>query len=468
MGILAIDQGTHATRAMLLDDRGAVLASHFIPVSLCRQGRNRVEQDPAEIAESVRIAIKKLLSIRSVRSHEIAAAGMATQRSSIVAWDRRNGNPLSPVLSWQDHRRAVWLNKIRTHSEKIKTINGLYLTPYYGASKMRWCLENLPKVRLAYRNGYLAIGPLASFLIFHLLKSNPVVVDHANAQRTQLFSLKSLNWDPWLCSLFGVPMELLPRCLPICHNYGILKHAQIPLLTVNGDQTAAFFSRGKPQCNTAVINIGSGAFVLKSTRNRLIADPELLSGIADSTFGKVEYVMEGTVNGASSALAWAAKKWNLPDPEKNLDSWLNQSGEVPIFINTIGGLGSPWWKPGPPAYLVGPEAPWQVAAGVLESILFMLMVNMEKIAQTGKAFQRIQISGGLSGSDGVCRRLSDLSQLPVYRPAETEATARGIAWLALGRPSRWPETGRGKWFHPYPNPHIQERLRKFRSLMDAL
>ncbi len=465
---LAVDQGTHATRAMLVDNRGAVAASRFVPVSLRRRGRDRVEQDPEEIADSLHTVVQDLLSCRRVRSREITAAGLATQRSSIVAWDKRNGKALSPVLSWQDHRRAAWLHRLRPHAEKIKVLNGLTLTPYYGASKMRWCLERLPEVRRALKGGYLVMGPLSSFLIFRLLKANPVVVDHANAQRTQLFSLKRLDWDPWLCSLFGVPPEVLPRCLPVCQDYGTLKAAGIPLAAVNGDQAAAFFSLGSPARKTAVVNIGSGAFVLRSTGYRLIMEALLLSGIADSSASTTRYVLEGTVNGAGSALVWAQKQWSLPDLEKHLPSWLGQSGEIPIFLNTIGGLGSPWWRTGVPAEIIGPDAPWQIAVGVVESILFMLMANLERMALTGGTFERIQVSGGLSRYDGVCQRLADLTQLSVYRPAETEATVRGIAWLALARPTRWPKPGRGKRFQPRSNAGLRERYRKFRSLMDAL
>ena len=232
------------------------------------------------------------------------------------------------------------------HAEKIKELTGLQLSPHYGAGKLRWYLDHLPGAKQAFNEGYLAFGPLASFLLFHLLQDQPLLVDHANASRTQLWNLQTRDWDPWLLDLFGIPLETLPSCRPLCHNYGFLRVTDIPLTAVNGDQTSAIYSLGQPRQDTAIVNIGTGAFILLPTGTELMRQPALLSGLARSTENWGEHIIEGTVNGAGAALDWAARQWDLPNITTHLSTWLSREDEPPLFINTIGGLGSPWWHPG--------------------------------------------------------------------------------------------------------------------------
>ena len=463
--ILVIDQGTLSTRALALNENGKILTSASRDVSLQRRGLELVEQDANEIIASVHEVVQTVLGNSRVRRLGVSCAGLATQRSSVVAWNKHTGEPLGPLLSWQDRRAAEWLSGFNTHADQIKERTGLQLSPHYGASKLLWYLDHLPAAKQALREGSLAFGPLASFLLFHLLRDQPLLVDHANASRTQLWNLQSRNWDPWLLDLFGVPLETLPLCRPICHNYGLLRTAEIPMTAVNGDQTAAIYSLGRPRRDTAIVNIGTGAFVLIPTGAEIIRHSALLSGLASSTKDWGEYIIEGTVNGAGAALAWAAKKWNLPNITTQLSTWLLREDEPPLFINTIGGLGSPWWQSGPYPTLLGDGEPWQRAVAVAESIVFMLQTNLETMGEADLAVSRLQVSGGLARFDGLCQRLASLTQLPVYRPAETEATGRGIAWLAAGSPSRWPKPGRGRVFKPQPNQALENRYRRFRQIL---
>jgi len=462
---LVIDQGTFSTRALALNKAGKILTSASRNVTLKGHGTELVEQDANEIIASVREVVQTVLGNSRVRRLGVSCAGLATQRSSVVAWDKRTGEPLGPLLSWQDRRAAEWLSGFNVHADKIREQTGLQLSPHYGASKLRWYLDHLPAVKRAMHEGSLAFGPLASFLLFHLLQDQPLLVDHANASRTQLWNLQSRDWDPWLLDLFGVPLEALPLCRPICHNYGVLRTAAIPMTAVNGDQTAAIYSLGNPRPDTAIVNIGTGAFILIPTGAKIIRQPALLSGLARSTKDWGEYIIEGTVNGAGAALDWAAKQWDLPDISTHLSTGFSRQDEPPLFINTIGGLGSPWWQPGPPATLLGNGEPWQRAVAVAESILFMLQANLEAMGETGLAVTQLQVGGGLARFDGMCQRLATLTQLPVYRPAETEATCRGIAWLAAGFPRRWPKPGRGRVFKPKVNQALNRRYSRFRQIL---
>lgn len=458
---LVIDQGTHATRALAFDEDGRVRASAYRQIGLQRHDAARIEQDGTEIIASLHEVIEAVLADPIVRRLDIAQAGLTGQRSSVIAWDRRTGEPLAPLLSWQDRRVADWLQAFNHHAPAIKARTGLRLSPHYGAGKFRWYLDHVEAVASSYRRGYLALGPEAGFLLYHLLANRPLVVDHVDAARTQLWDLETLDWDPWLLDLFNIPLETLPQCRPVLHPYGRLTMADIPLTAVNGDQNSAIYSLGRPRRDTAIINLGTGAFILHLTGSKLIHHADLLVGLASSSARRTEYLLEGTVNGAGSAISWAANAWNLPNITENLPTWLAQAKNPPIFLNTIGGLGSPWWQPDRLPRLIEAGEPWQNAVALAESIVFLLQVNLETMLAAGQEIKRIQVSGGLARLDHLCQRLADLSQRPVYRPVETEATARGIAWLAAGQPKHWPRPGRGRVFHPRPNPPLLERYHRF-------
>ena len=186
-----------------------------------------------------------------------------------------------------------------------------------------------------------------------------------------------------------------------------------------------------------------------------------MSGLAGSDAKAREYTIEGTVNGAGAAIKWAASTWQINNINAQLSGWLDQAHDPPIFLNSIGGLGSPFWQPGPTPQIIGQGQPWQNVVAVAESILFLLQVNLEQITAAGLAIEKIRISGGLANLDGLCQRLADLTGKQVYRPTETEATARGMAWLAAGRPSHWPEEQPGMSFSPQPNERLSDRYQRF-------
>ena len=463
--ILVIDQGTSGTRVLAVDKRGNVRASAYRSISLRRHGSSWVEQDPEEIISSTHELLVAVLEDATVRRLGVTRAGLATQRSSVAAWDKRNGKALAPILSWQDVRAQNWLKGLDPYAMEIRHRTGLVLSPHYGASKLRWYLDHVPEVRRARTDNYLAFGPLSSFILFHLLQGQPLFVDHANASRTQLLNIGTLDWDPWLLDIFGVPRSLLPHCRPICQKYGLLRVADIPLTAVNGDQNASVFSLGRPRQDTAIVNLGTGAFILVPTGDKMIHHSALLTSLASSTDDRSVYTIEGTVNGAGAALAWASRQWNLPNITKHLSAWLSREIDPPLFINTIGGLGSPWWQPDQSPTLLGNGEPWQRAVAVAESIVFMLHANLEVLLETGLVVNRLQISGGLARLNGICQRLADLSLRFVYRPSETEATARGTAWLAAECPSHWLKPGRGRVFRPQANHGLLERYRRFRQVL---
>lgn len=464
---LAIDQGTHASRALVVDRRGRVIASASQDIALTHPQTDWAEQDGEEMVASIVTAVAGAVQQLGTRRHQLAAAGMACQRSNALCWDKRDGRPLSPIFSWQDRRAHVWLRQFEPQADTVHEKTGLFLSPHYGASKLRWALDNLPAVRKALEGGYLAWGPMTSFLVFRLLKERPLFADSQCAARTQLWNLRTRDWDPELLALFGVPAGPLPRCVPIRHNYGTLAvgDVTIPLTAVNGDQSAAVFAFGWPESDTAYLNIGTSAFVQRAVTRDPGHVPRQLTGIILDGGGETVWTVEGNVNGAGTGLTWLAEHLNLPDVVAQLPAWLERPGEPPLFLNGIAGLGGPFWQADFPSRFVGEGEPWQQGVALVESIAFLLQANLDWMAKHVPPPARIRVSGGVSRFDGLCRRLASVSGLPVLRREDPEATARGIAYIAADRPREWESSAKEETFAPQADAALASRYRRWRELM---
>ncbi|HJS39260.1 MAG TPA: FGGY family carbohydrate kinase [Burkholderiales bacterium] len=462
---LAIDQGTHASRALLVDASGRVLASGAREIALARPQPDWAEQDGEEIVASIFGAIGEALG---GRKGGIACAGLASQRSTVVCWDRLSGRTLSPVYSWQDRRAHAWISSLEAaHGEAVHAKTGLYLSPHYGASKLRWALEHLSAVRDAREAGTLAWGPMASFLVFRLVKERTFAAEPQCAARTQLWNLQARDWDPALLELFGLPAGFLPASVPTIQAWGTLEAAglQVPLTAVNGDQSAAVFAFGWPEEDCAYVNIGTSAFVQRALAQPPVHVPRQLTGIILADGDVTVSMVEGNVNGAGTALEWLEKELGIENVASRLPAWLERAGEAPLFLNGIAGLGGPFWQADFASRFVGEGEPWQQAVAVVESMAFLLQANIDHMESYVAPARRMRVSGGVSRLDGLCRRLAALSGLPVHRREDPEASARGIAYLALGRPAAWNTAASEDVFAPLPDDRLRERYRRWRALM---
>lgn len=426
---LALDQGGHASRALVFDAAGHVQAQAAIAIATQVDGA-RVEHDAEEMAASVRGAAEDAIAQLGARASCIVAAGLASQRSSIACWDRTTGAALSPVISWRDVRAAASLERHAGDAAKIKRLTGLPLSPHYGASKLRWCLNNLPQVRDAAADGRLAWGPLASFLTFRLTRERTLAADPSNAGRTLLWNLRTGDWDAQLLDIFALSRAALPPCVATRHDFGTLEIRDIPLRIVIGDQAAALFGHDMPRSGTGYVNIGTGAF-LQTPLDRMPQDTTLLISTAFRDGHTSLYSLEGTVNGAGAALSETIAAEGLDEPGvfAHLQDWLREVRTPPLFLNGVGGLGSPDWRADAPTRYIGEGDAAARIVAVVESIVFLLQRNIDEMKRAGAPLARLWVSGGISRLDGVCQRLADLSGMAVHRPEEIEATARGIGRL---------------------------------------
>jgi len=464
---LTLDQGGSASRALVFDAHGRERAAARVEVGDRRPQPGWVEQDPEEVVASLRAAAAAALAqLDAADIARVAACSLNTQRSSLVAWDRDDGAALSPVLSWQDTRAAAWLQAQALDAEAIRAATGLYPNAHYGLSKMRWLLEHDDAVRAAAADGRLLIGPLAAFLAYRLLESRVARVDPANASRTLLLDLARGDWNDAMLARFGIARDWLPEVVRSDAHFGdfAIDGARLPLRLLSGDQSTAAFAHGELRAEAAYLNVGTGAFVFRLGED---APPRLLRSVVHWA-GAPAYVVEGTVNGAGSALAAFAQAHGIADVGAALEAaWTNpnSAGEL-VYLNGIGGLGSPDWRSDFPSRFVGDGRPEQQLVAIAESIVFLVERNLALMRTLGTPCEYVVASGGLSQSDTFCQSLADLGALPLRRPAHCEATARGAAFLLAGRPAVWAQLPQRE-FIPRAAPGLRARHRRWRDAMAA-
>ncbi len=464
---IAIDQGGHATRASAYDATGTLEGAALVTIATQRNSLGHVEHDPDEVVASVRTALAELARIAPASRWK--SAGFAVQRSSLVCWDADDGRALSPVISWQDTRNAQWLKGLARKSEDVQRLTGLLLSPHYGASKLRWCLDHLPEVRSAAAQSRLHAGPLACYLLHRLLRERPFLADASTAARTLLWSPFERGWSMALLELFGIPRAVLPDTTGTSCEFGTLDcdGMAVPVVVSNGDQSVVPFAAGPLDRDAAYVNLGTGAFVLRPTADALHAPP-LLTSVIRASAEHYDFALEGSVNGAGAALDWlerhhgaaAGRLLALLDDEPLADD------AAPFFLNGVAGLASPFWRPDFESTFVGEGSDLQLCRAVLESVAFLIKANLDEMDRHRPSPERLVGSGGLAENRLLCRMLACLSGAPMDRGSDREATSRGLAYLVAAEPAGFaaPPVQR---FEPEPDQSLLARYLKWLELMRA-
>lgn len=460
--IIVIDQGTHSTRAIIYDHSGHSIFKSQQDIDLYYRDSMHVEQNGKQILASCEAVMADANEFVNNNNLQEVAVALTTQRSTVLAWDEKTGEAITPALSWLDTRAQASLENFSMDEQTIKTKTGLPLSPHYGASKLQWLLQHDEKVQQAQQEKCLKFGPLAAYLLFNLIENQPCYVDYSNAHRTLLWNLQSKDWDGEILNAFDINASHLPEPVPSKYQYGRLKNFAYPIVLVNGDQNSAVYGYGKLPAHTTLINIGTGAFVLASSKQKPVLNTDLLASITYSELSEQEYALEGTVNGAGAAMTWAETEWNIKDIESV--TWKDEEN-VPVFLNSVGGLGSPFWNSEVNARFIHQDKTYsdytkhQNMAALMESIAFLLAINVNEMHKHGVQTEKLLVAGGMSKDDHLCQCLADLCRVNVEVSSFKEATSRGAAWLAMQRPN-W-NVLESKYFHPCENNTLQSRYEKF-------
>ncbi|MBI4800980.1 MAG: hypothetical protein HY796_00485 [Elusimicrobia bacterium] len=430
--IIVLDQGSSSSRALAFDMGGHIRFKARKKVTLSYPRAGCAEYDGLEILKSQTESLAEVLAGLPAGSG-VKALGIAAQRSTVVLWDKETGMPLCPVLSWQDGRAQAELASLQFSNTAIHDMTGLYKTPYYSASKIRWCLINVPEVREAAGTGRLLVSPVAGFILWHLSKGKIFAIDPTQAQRTLLFNIKRFRWDARLMDAFGVVRNSLPGILPTFGDFGKIKFGgfDIPVRAMIGDQQAALLGMGAGNENAAALNYGTGAFLLVNTGSRLIKVRGILNSIGWQAAGETpRYFLESTVNSAATALEWLKQKFGIFNELSEVDGLCRLSRNRLFCLPAIGGIGSPYWDYSTFTTFAGfsPRTDSNdVVRGVVEGIAYLVGDAFELIKKRGFNITEIRASGGLSNIDWLLQFQADITGANVLRLEETEATAAGTA-----------------------------------------
>ena len=468
--IIVLDQGSSSSRALAFDPDGNVRYKAQRKVEPAYPVPGRAEYDAEKLYASQADSLSDVLA-KLPPDAEVTALGIAAQRSTIVLWDKATGAPLAPALSWQDGRALDLLGKIPLSNTRIHDLTGLYKTPYYSASKIAWCLENYPEVKAAAAEGRLLIAPVATYVIWRLSGGKVFVTDPSQAQRTLLFNLRRLRWEPKLPSVFGVDAALLPEIRPSMGRLGHVEAAgrRIPVTAMLGDQQAAMLGLGLEAPNSAALNYGTGAFLLVNTGRK----PLKIRGLLNS-FGwqegrgkkKICYFTESTVNSAGTALEWLKQRFGMFEDIGEVDAMCRQSRNRLLCLPAIGGLGAPYWDFTAFTTFAGfsPHSDkYDVVRGVTEGIAYMVGDAFDLVKKKGFKIEELKVSGGLSRIDWLLQFQADITGARIVPLQESEATAMGAALAAArgqGLDPKWQAKVSSRVFTPLIGEEERQNLLK--------
>lgn len=429
--IVALDQGSSHSRAILFGLDGKVLTQASVPIQTRSPREGWVEHDPDEILQSALSVLRTVLRRGRRLGKEAIALGIANQRSTLLCWNRRTGKAAAPALSWQDRRTNETLSRWSGPDFIEKT--GLPLTPYYSATKLAWLLDRFRKTRQPTQN--LLCGTVNTFLIWHLTGGKVHRTDPANAARMLLYNLALGNWDPGLLRHFKIPREILPDIFPSQADFGeaLIDGESLPIRCSIGDQQASLAGLGGLRAGIANINYGTGGFFLINTGPHRRAVPGLLSSIASSSEKETTYLVEGTVNGIGPLFTWLCDL-GLIKSEREIDPACARSKERIIFLPALIGLGAPHWDRTMKTSLFGLTRSCRkedIVRGAVEGIAFLMTDIYRAVRSEGSVpIREIIATGGGSQIRNLLQIQADFLGKPISVAQDRESTARGAAFLA--------------------------------------
>ena len=441
--ILSLDQGTTSSRAILFSTKGepvSMVAREFAQIF---PSEGWVEHDPMTIwSTQIAVATEAVLKV-GASWEDVATIGITNQRETVIVWNKKTGLPIYNAIVWQCRRTAQYCDELiqKGYQDMIRSKTGLLIDPYFSASKVKWILDNVHGAREMAENGELAFGTVDTWLIYNLTGGKVHATDYSNASRTMLFNINTLSWDEELCSLFNIPLSMLPDVFPSSHLFGYTERtllgASLPIGGVAGDQQAALFGQCCYETGEIKNTYGTGAFLLMNTGDKPChTDSGLLTTIAWGIDDKVTYAIEGSVFTCGAAIQWLRDGLRLIESAQDSEYYAKKvpdSGGV-MIVPAFSGLGAPWWDPYARGTIIGitrATNKYHIIRATLESIAYQVadVVNLMKNA-TDIMPKVLKVDGGASANNLLLDFQADLLGLQIERPVCIETTALGAALLA--------------------------------------
>jgi glycerol kinase len=440
--ILALDQGTTSSRAILFDEAGAIaaVAQHEFEQFYPQPGW--VEHDPTEILTSQLSCAVEALGKAGARPRDVAAIGITNQRETVIVWERATGKPIHPAIVWQDRRTAAQCEELVEAGMEgaVGLRTGLVLDPYFSATKVGWILDHVPGARARAERGELAFGTVDSWLIWHLTSGTRHVTDVTNASRTLLFNIVKGEWDRELLRIFDIPESLLPEVVWSSEKVGevttSLGLGGIQIAGIAGDQQAALFGQLCWAAGEAKNTYGTGCFLLQNIGTEFVRSRHrLITTLAASAQHRLEYAFEGSIFIGGAVVQWLRDNLKLIGSSaevEELAASVPDAGGV-VMVPAFVGLGAPHWDPYASGLLIGlgrGTKPGHIARAALESIAFQVADVLEAVQSETTPLAALRVDGGAAVNNLLMQFQADVLGVPVVRPQVTETTALGAAYLA--------------------------------------
>jgi glycerol kinase len=451
--VLAIDQGTTSSRAILFDEglRPVATAQEEFPQHFPQSGW--VEHDPDDLWSSVAATCRAAIERAGAAPADIAAIGITNQRETTLVWDRRTGQPLGNAIVWQDRRTAALCARLRDegHEAMVTERTGLLLDPYFSGTKLHWLLDSVEGARARAAAGELLFGTVDSWLIWKLTAGREHVTDATNAARTLLYNIRDGRWDPEICALLDIPMAMLPEVRDCAAAFGTTRAdlfgREIPVLGVAGDQQAATIGQACFEPGMLKSTYGTGCFAVLNTGDTPVASRNrLLTTIAYQLDGRPTYALEGSIFIAGAVVQWLRDGLKIirAAPETQALAEAADPSQQLYLVPAFTGLGAPYWDPDARGAIFGltrNSGPAEFARAALESVAYQtrdLLEAMRADWPDGSGDTVLRVDGGMTANDWVLQGLADILGAPVDRPKVLETTALGAAWLAGMRAGLYP------------------------------
>ncbi len=474
--ILAIDQGTSSTRAILLSLEGSIIAKTQQSVDIQCPQNGWVEQDPEAIWQSVVGTIKTLLQKTGIAAAQIAGIGISNQRETTLIWDKQSGQTLYPAIVWQDRRTHAECQRLvdQGYEPIVQDKTGLLLDPYFSATKIAWILNHIPDAKTKAQAGQLAFGTVDSFLLWRLTQGSVHATDVTNASRTLLCDLQRKVWDEELLALFDIPVEILPEIKANQYHFGnthpSLFDGAIPIVGMMGDQQAAAFGQGCFHAGDVKSTYGTGCFMLAHTGTEIIPSRHrLLSTINYQLNDTYAYGLEGSIFVAGATMQWLRDAVHMihdASDSASLAKTVPDNGGV-YLVPAFTGLGAPYWDPLARGAILGltrDSTQAHIVRAGLEAVAYQTKDLLSAMQEDGCEIKGLRVDGGMANNDWLIQFLADILHLPVIRPKQVETSVLGAAYLAgitlgcyqlpAGLPDIWQEADA---FNPALSLELRER-----------